>query len=157
VVGEYDIVVIGGGPAGLMAAVAASRAGRSTLLVERYGFLGGASTMGGLSTYCGMHARVHGDDRQVIHGYADELLERIDAMGGLNAPHLTIEDKIQAIAFDISVAKKAADDLVLAGGGDILFHAMATGLVMSGEGEIDAVILESKSGRQAVRGRVFID
>ncbi|WP_336630380.1 MULTISPECIES: FAD-dependent oxidoreductase [unclassified Microbacterium] len=157
VIGEYDVVVIGGGPAGLMAAVAASRAGRSTLLVERYGFLGGASTMGGLSTYCGMHARVHGEDRQVIHGYADELLDRIDSMGGLNAPHLTIEDKIQAIAFDISVAKKAADDLVMSGGGELLFHAMATGLVMKSETEIEAVILESKSGRQAVRGRIFID
>ena len=157
VAGEFDVVVIGGGPAGLMAAVAASRAGRSTLLVERYGFLGGASTMGGLSTYCGMHARVHGEDRQVIHGYADELLERIDAMGGLNAPHLTIEDKIQAIAFDISVAKMAADDLVLAGGGELLFHAMAVGVVMRSDTEIDAVIIESKSGRQAVRGRIFID
>jgi hypothetical protein len=157
VAGEFDVVVIGGGPAGLMAAVAASRAGRSTLLVERYGFLGGASTMGGLSRYCGMLARVHGEDRQVIHGYADELLERIDAMGGLNLPHLTIEDKIQAIAFDMSVAKMAADDLVLSGGGELLFHAMAVGIVMKSDTEIDAVIIESKSGRQAIRGSVFID
>jgi flavin-dependent dehydrogenase len=58
--GEYEVVVLGGGPAGIAAALAAGRRGRSTLLVERYGFLGGAGTAAGLSTFCGLHAVVHG-------------------------------------------------------------------------------------------------
>lgn len=157
VIGEYDVVVIGGGPAGLMAATAASRAGRSTILIERYGFLGGAGTMGGLSTFCGLHARVHGEDRLVVHGYADELLDRLVALNGLNDPHLTIEDRIMAIAFDISAYKIAADELVLAGGGTMLFHAMAVGITKADDDTIDAVIVESKSGRAAIRGRFFID
>jgi hypothetical protein len=155
--GEFDVVVVGGGPAGLMAAAAAARAGRSTILLERYGFLGGAGTAGGLSTFCGLHARVHGEDRQVIHGLADELLDRLRKLDGLSRPHLTINDGILAQAFDISAYKIAADELVTGAGARILFHALAVGLAMAGERTIDAVFIESKSGRAAIRGRVFID
>jgi FAD dependent oxidoreductase len=158
VYGEFDVVVIGGGPAGLMAAAAAARAGRSTILLERYGFLGGAGTMGGLSTFCGLHAKVHGEHRQVIHGLADELLERLVKLDGLNEPHLTINDGILAQAFDISAYKLAADELVTSAGARLLFHATAVGVVMAEDGtSVDAVLIESKSGRAAVRGRVFVD
>lgn len=157
VIGEYDVVVIGGGPSGLLAATAAARAGMSTLLVERYGFLGGAGTMGGLSTFCGLHARVFGEDRLVVHGFVDELLDRLTALDGLNAPHLSVDNRIMAMAFDISAYKIAADELVLAAGAELLFHATAVDVVMADEKTIDAVVLESKSGRSAVRGRFFID
>ncbi|NEK56334.1 FAD-dependent oxidoreductase [Geodermatophilus sabuli] len=155
--GEFDVVVIGGGPAGITAAAAAARTGRSTLLVERYGFLGGAGTMGGLSTFCGLHAKVHGEHRQVVHGLADELLERLVKLDGLNEPHLTINDGILAQAFDISAYKLAADELVVDAGARLLFHATAVGVVMADDDTIDAVVIESKSGRAAVRGRVFVD
>jgi hypothetical protein len=162
VYGEFDVVVVGGGPAGIMAATAAARAGQSTLLIERYGFLGGAGTAGGLSTFCGLHARTYGEDVRVIRGLADELLDRLVKLDGLNAPHLTIADGIAAQAFDISAYKIAADELVTGSGARILFHAMAVGAVMkdagaSSRGTIDAVLIESKSGRHAVRGRFFID
>jgi len=171
--GEFDVVVVGGGPAGIMAASAAARSGSSVLLIERYGVLGGAGTAGGLSTFCGLHARTCGEDIRVIRGLADELLDRLAKLDGLNAPHLTIADGIAAQAFDISAYKIAADELVVGSGARILFHAMAVGAVMSpgrsplgGYGgsppreaaaRIDAVLIESKSGRAAVRGRFFID
>jgi len=157
VYGEFDVVVVGGGPAGIMAATAAARAGCSTLLIERYGFLGGAGTAGGLSTFCGLHARTYGEDIRVIRGQADELLDRLVKLDGLNAPHLTIADGIAAQAFDISAYKIAADELVTGAGARILFHAMAVGLALAADGSLDAVLIESKSGRQAVRGRFFID
>ena len=159
VYGEFDVVVVGGGPAGIMAASAAARAGCSTLLIERYGFLGGAGTAGGLSTFCGLHARTRGADVRVIRGLADELLDRLGKLDGLSAPHLTIADGIAAQAFDISAYKIAADELVTGSGARILFHAMAVGAVMraGAAAEIDAVIIESKSGRRAVRGRFFVD
>lgn len=157
VYGEFDVVVVGGGPAGIMAAASAARTGHSVILLERYGFLGGAGTAGGLSTFCGLHAKVYGEHRRVIHGLADELLERLEKLDGLSKPHLTINDGIQAQAFDISAYKLAADELVTGHGARILFHALAVGLVMADEDTIDAVLIESKSGRAAVRGRIFID
>jgi hypothetical protein len=157
VFGEYDVVVVGGGPSGIMAATAAARAGRSAILLERYGFLGGAGTAGGLSTFCGLHARVHGEDLRVIHGLADELLERLERVDGLAKPHLTIEDKILAQAFDISIYKRVADELVTGHGSQLLLHALAVGVVMADDDRIDAVLVETKSGRMAVRGRVFVD
>jgi hypothetical protein len=93
----------------------------------------------------------------VIHGLADELLERLEKLDGLSKPHLTINDGIQAQAFDISAYKLAADELVTGHGARILFHALAVGVVMADEDRIDAVLIESKSGRAAVRGRIFID
>jgi hypothetical protein len=157
VYGEFDVVVVGGGPAGIMAATAAARAGRSTILLERYGFLGGAGTMGGLSTFCGLHATVHGEHKQVVHGLADELLDRLTKLDGLNHPHLTINDGILAQAFDISAYKLAADELVAGSGARLLFHAVAVGVVMADDSTVEAVLIESKSGRAAVRGRVFVD
>ena len=64
--GEYEVVVLGGGPAGIAAAVAASRAGRRTLLIERYGFLGGMGTAAGVTNFCGLHANVFGEMHRVV-------------------------------------------------------------------------------------------
>src|SRR5882757_5591247 len=155
VFGQYEVVVLGGGPAGIAAAAAAGGLGRRTLLVERYGFLGGMGTAAGVTNFCGLHANVHGDIRQVVHGVADDLLGRIAALGGLNEPHM-IFGKTKAQAYDTAAYKCAADDLLLARGVDVLFHALAAGVAMDGS-RIDALLVETKSGRVAVRGQVFID
>ena len=156
ILGEYDVVVLGGGPAGMAAAVAAARAGRSTLLIERHGFLGGMGTAAGVTNFCGLHANVHGNIRQVVHGVADELLARIDRLGGLNAPH-TVFGKTWAQAYDIAAYKIAADDLLLSAGVKLLFHALAVGMVMASPTRVHALLIETKSGRRAVIGRCFID
>ena len=154
--GEYDVVVLGGGPAGIAAAVAASKAGRSTLLVERYGFLGGMGTAAGVTNFCGLHANVHGEIRRVVHGVATELLERIDRLGGLNAPH-GLFGKTVAQAYDTAAYKIAADEMMASAGVQLLFHALGAGVVMDSPRRIGALLVETKSGRRAIVGRAFID
>ena len=156
VFGEYEVVVLGGGPAGIAAAAAAAGHGRNTLLVERYGFLGGMGTAAGVTNFCGLHANVHGEHRQVVHGIADQLLARIDRIGGLNAPHLVF-GKIMAQAYDTGAYKCAADDLLLANGVQLLFHALAAAVRMSSADTIEPLLVETKSGRRAVLGKIFID
>jgi hypothetical protein len=153
--GEYEVVVLGGGPAGIAAAAAAAGHGRKTLLVERYGFLGGMGTAAGVTNFCGLYANVHGEIRQVVHGIADELLARIDRLGGLNTPHLVF-GKTKAQAYDTPAYKCAADDLLLAKGSEVLFHALGAGVLMDRD-TITALLVETKSGRCALLGRIFID
>src|SRR5438874_1229176 len=98
--GEYDVAVLGGGPAGIAAATAAGRHGAGVLLVERYGFLGGMGTAG-VTNFCGLYADVFGTSRQVVHGVADDLLARIRALDGLAEPHL-IFGRVHAQAYDMS-------------------------------------------------------
>src|SRR6266478_7456229 len=154
--GEYEVVVLGGGPAGIAAAVAAARAGRRTLLIERYGFLGGMGTAAGVTNFCGLHANVFGEMHRVVQGIASELLARIDRLGGLNAPHL-IFGKILAQAYDTAAYKIAADDLLLSHKVELLFHALGAGVVMHDARRINALVVETKAGRQAIAADIFID
>ncbi len=154
--GEYEVAVLGGGPAGIAAAIGAARAGRRTILVERYGFLGGMGTAAGVTNFCGLHANVHGEMHRVVQGVASELLARIDRLGGLNAPHLVL-GKILAQAYDTAAYKIAADELLAAHKVQILFHALGAGVVMDGESRIRALLVETKAGRRAVVADIFID
>lgn len=155
VVAEFDVVVLGGGPAGIAAAIAAARDGAKTLLLERYGFLGGMGTAGGVTNFCGLHANVHGEIRQVVHGIADDILDRLRHAGGLNEPH-SVLGRTAAQSYDNALLKCVADDALIAAGAEIRFHALAVGAAVE-DRRITALIIETKSGRGAVRGTQFID
>lgn len=156
VYGDHDVVVVGGGPAGLAASVSAARQGANVLLVERYGFLGGMGTAGGVTNFAGLYGRRDGQMVQVVHGVVDDLLARLEALGGLNAPQDGMEGRIRVRSYDVSAYKCAADQWLLAAGVKILFHAHASSVIMDGP-QISALVLETKSGRCAVRARHFID
>lgn len=156
VFGEFDVVVVGGGPAGLAASTSAARHGAKVLLVERYGFLGGMGTAGGVTNFAGLYGRQNGEMRQVVHGVVDDLLERMAALGGLNAPQDGMQGRIRVQSYDISCLKCAADQLLVAAGVQILFHAWAAAVLMTAK-HIDALVVETKSGRMAIRSAKFID
>jgi hypothetical protein len=137
----YDVVVIGGGPAGLAASIAAARNGAKTILVERYGFLGGTATVG----LCG---NFDGVDRSVNCGLFLEILDRLLKEGAAIEWWHT--------SFDSETFKRIAFEMVGEAGVKLLLHAFAVDAIREGD-MVKAVVTESKSGRHAILGKVFVD
>jgi hypothetical protein len=152
VVHEVDVVVCGGGPGGFSAAVAAARHGARTLLIERYGFMGGLATAGLVAPMLAHTAsEAH---TPIVEGILREITERMHALGC--APSWEEATQEWGIRFDAEALKIVIDEMCQEAGVALLLHTTIVGVAKDGDA-IDAVIVESKSGRQAVRGRVFID
>src|SRR3954462_5042639 len=126
-------MVLGGGPAGFAAALASARVGADTMLVDRHAFLGGGGTACGATAFDGLHANVHGEIRQVVHGVVDEILERLEAMDGLNEPHL-VQGRIYAQSYDTCAWKIVADEMALQAGVKLRFHSLAVGADLRDDG-----------------------
>ncbi len=138
--GEFDVIVAGGGPAGIGAATAAARAGAKTLILERYGYLGGMATAGLVVPHF---------DCTVNLGLNMELIERLEKLGGWGAAHWKI-------SFDPELFKHVSEAIVLESGAEVLYHCLAVSPITEGN-EIRGVVVESKSGRHAFLGKVVID
>jgi hypothetical protein len=152
---EVDVVVLGGGPAGVAAAAASARAGARTVLVERYGFLGGMGTAAMVTNFCGLHANVHGEIQIVVKGVAEEILSRLERLGGLGTPH-SVLGRTVAQCYDNAIYRCVLDDILDGSGVHLDFHALAVGIEMH-DGCVSSLLIETKSGRRAIRGSVFID
>jgi len=152
VVAEVDVAVIGGGPGGLPAAIASARHGANTLLVERYGFLGGMATNGLIGPILGHTA--HQSDIPIIGGIAKELCVLMHEMGG--APKWEDALKQWGVPFAPEIFKHAADRMIEESGVKALFHTYFADTIAEDE-EIKAVIIESKSGRGAIAAKIVID
>jgi hypothetical protein len=146
VIREVDVVVAGAGPAGIAAAIAASRGGARTLLVERYGFPGGVGTN---SLVSGFASGFHDGERMVIGGLFERMRESLYSQGALvKTDNYEPFDPEALILYYVKT--------LLASGVELRFHTYVTDVVMRGN-RIDAVIVESKSGRQAIRAHTYID
>jgi len=156
VYGSFDVVVVGGGPAGIAASWSAARHGAKVLLIERYGFLGGMGTAGGVTNFAGLYGIRQGQMQQVVHGVVDEIFDRLSALDGLNDPQDGMQGRIRVRSYDMSAYKCVADQMLRDVGVEILFHAWAA-QVHAEDGRIQALFVETKSGRQTVLASSFID
>ncbi|NDD24037.1 MAG: FAD-dependent oxidoreductase [Betaproteobacteria bacterium] len=156
VYGSFDVVVVGGGPAGIAASWSAAKHGAKVLLIERYGFLGGMGTAGGVTNFAGLYGIRQGHMQQVVHGVVDEIFDRLSALDGLNDPQDGMQGRIRVRSYDMSAYKCVADQMLRDVGVEILFHAWAA-QVHAEDGRIQALFVETKSGRQTVLASSFID
>lgn len=147
VLDEVDVLVVGGGPAGYCAAVAAARQGARTALVERYGCLGGLAT-GGLVLY--MDGIFDKAGRRVMGGLCWESMERLQDLGGL------AQDSPTRLHVDSEWLQVVADAMCHEAGVHLWFHAWAAAAYME-DGRVAGAIVETKSGRQAILASLCID
>ncbi len=153
VVQETDVLVIGGGPAGFTAAVAAARAGAKTTLVERYGYLGGLWAGGMVLLVISTHATENQQRIQVVRGIADDLFQRLSKFDGAIVNYSP--DKWNPTT-DPEATKYMMDEMVAEAGVKMFFHSWVADVVMDGNA-IRGVVFESKSGRQAILAKVVVD
>ena len=149
VVATYDILVAGGGPSGVTAAICAAREGASVLLVERYAFLGGLWTGGLVLPVLSTHGLDSaGGWTKCVSGFMDQLCGRLFDMG-------MCVNKLDPTV-DPEAAKYVMEQMIQEAGVDMLYNATVAQVTMSGN-RIDTAILETKSGRIAVRAKAFVD
>jgi hypothetical protein len=181
---EVDVVVVGGGPGGVASAISAARNGAKTVLIERYGHLGGMAT-GGLINIFPNLSDISG--KQHIFGLTQEIIDRLDRRDGVSYPEKedwgTTDPKVvdyylnanlgffyvrkdpnrggkQAVMYtaviDPEILKDELNDMVLGAGVELFLHSWGTWPIMDGD-TVKGIIFESKSGRQAILGKVVID
>lgn len=151
---RYDVVVVGGGAAGTAAAIAAARSGARTLLVERYGFLGGAATNSQVLAYCGFF---HGEPSalQAVGGVGGELLQQLATLGVDTTPVRSRGGR-WIVLLDVEATKLAFDRLVLASPVELALHTMLVGVERQGE-RVASVTLADHAGSREVEAGCFVD
>ncbi len=159
-----EIAVIGGGPAGLCAAVAAARGGADVLLIEKNAFCGGMATAGMVAPF--MTCYDSGGDEMLIRGIFEELVERLIAAGGAIHPSKVFSktaftsyiDKghIHVTPFKAESLKIVADEMLTEAGVRILYHTSLVDAETAGD-KVTRVIVAMKEGLASVRAKYFID
>jgi hypothetical protein len=148
---ERDIVVIGGGPAGLAAAWASAKLGADVLLIERYGFPGGMATNGLVGGILGHYLS---EKEPAVSGFLKFLIEKTHKLGGCER----WEDAYKKgdIPFDSEILKISSEELLLEAKVEFLYHSFVFDAKVE-DGEVREIEVANKSGKMKIKGKVFID
>jgi len=151
---RYDVLVIGGGNAGCAAALAAARHGARTLLIERYGFLGGTATAAMVGPWMTFHS---GSDR-IVGGIAQEIVERLVARGGSPGHLADASDYVATITpFDPEVHKALLFEMMGEAGVSLLLHAYFLEALGGGSAPVGGVRVATVGGLRTYYAPVTID
>lgn len=157
--GQYDVVVVGGGPAGVGAALAATRNGAKTLLVEQYGFLGGMWT----SAYVAPIVTTHFKDEQVCGGLLVDVIEKLRSINGVIGPlkcpynsDTTFGTGGYITIFDSEKMRYVLFELIQEFGVDLLLHSFCTDSIKE-DNKVCGIEVSNKSGKEIILADVVID
>ncbi len=163
IVRDVDVIVVGGGPAGLAAAIASARAGARTVLIERFGYLGGTATASLMACINGFRNQVEPDFTQTVRGIAEEIVLKLKALNGLGKspypqkPYPTEPGQMAySYAIDTEKFKYVVLNMCVEAGVELWFHTWFADSIVE-DGALRGVIMENKSGRQAMLARVIVD
>ncbi|GAA5115651.1 FAD-dependent oxidoreductase [Pseudonocardia adelaidensis] len=150
---HFDVVVVGGGAAGVAAAVGARRAGASVRLVERYPFLGGAATNSSVLTFCGFFDQHR---EQVVAGVGDEVLQRLQRRDVYREMSFAWTGN-HFVLLDLETTKIVYDELVTAEGVDVRLHSTLSDAVRDGQGRVTEVEVHGRGGKERLTAQAFVD
>ena len=160
---QVDVIVVGGGPAGIAAAIASARNGARTVLIERFGYLGGAATAALMACINGFRNQVEPDETQVVRGIAEEIVLALKAIDGLGASQYpqkaypTEPGRLEySYAIDVEKFKFTVMKMCVDAGVELMLQSYFCDSIVE-DGAVRGVIVENKSGRQALMAPVTVD